>query len=79
MENENLKIGDLVMWRGCFGMDDPLPALVTGLTVTDYPREKYGHSVEEVSWTTVWDNCCVVFFDNGHWAYGEQISLAEVN
>ena len=73
---ETLKIGDQVLWRGGFGMDDQRFAEVVGLTVTEDEREKYGKDVEEVEWEEVLSNHCVVSLDNGHWAYGEQIRPA---
>ena len=73
-----LRIGDTVRWRGCFGMDGALPATVTEIEVTDYPRSKYGKAVREVEWATVRDNLAVVTLSNGHWAYGEQIEEAQL-
>lgn len=70
---QTLKIGDSVIWRGTWGADPPKEAVVTGIELTEGVREKYGHAVETVFWTTVRDNRVVVSLDNGHWAYGEQI------
>lgn len=69
-----LKIGDTVSWRGGFGMEDPMPAIVIAMEVTDEPRDKYGSTVDEVDWHIVEENRVVFTLDNGHWAYGEQIS-----
>jgi len=69
-----LKVGDSVYWSGCFGTEAFKAATVTGIQLTEEPREKYGIEVEEVEWTLVADNYAVVTLDNGHWAYGEQIA-----
>lgn len=37
------------------------------------PHEKYGESVDEIHWKDV-EFHAVVDLDNGHWAYGSQIS-----
>ena len=71
--DETLKIGDTVMWRDGWGHDPPCKAVVVGITLTERPREKHGHEVEEVYWTTVKENRAVVSLNNGKWAYGEQI------
>lgn len=70
---EILKIGDTVSWRGSWGMERPADAKVTRLEETPFPRTKYGKEVAQIPWQKVFDNCCVVTLDNGHWAYGEQI------
>ncbi len=69
-----LKIGDTVLWRGGFGAQAPLPAVVETIDVTEQPREKYGESVTEVPWETVRENRVVVTLTNGRWAYGSQIT-----
>ena len=69
-----LKVGDTVSWRGSWGSDAPKLAKVVGLAVTDRPREKHGFSVELVHWSVVETNHCIVDLDNGHWAYGFQVS-----
>jgi hypothetical protein len=77
MTENKVRIGDNVKWRGCFGMDAPRSAVVTGLEITDAPRTKYGREVEEASWELVRQNRVLFTLDNGHWAYGEQISKKE--
>ncbi len=67
-----LKIGDIVNWKGCFGMDAPKSAKVENITITG--GGKYGDDVDEVSWKEVYGRNVVVSLDNGHWAYAEQIS-----
>ena len=49
------------------------------ITVTDYPREKYGDDREEADWELVRLNRVCVCLNNGHWAYGEQISPMGTN
>jgi hypothetical protein len=69
---ENLKIGDEVSWRGAWGSEAPKNAVVTEIEVTN--GGKYGRAVNSIEWTRVRDRNVVVTLDNGHWAYGEQIS-----
>jgi hypothetical protein len=57
-------------------MDAPRPAVVETMEVTDMPRMKEGRDVDEVSWDLVRANRVVFGLDNGHWAYGEQITPA---
>ena len=71
---EIVKIGDTVVWRGSWGQDAPKHVKVTGLTVTEFPREKDGISVDEAYWLHVNQNRVIFDLDNGHWAYGSQIS-----
>ena len=68
-----IKVGDKVMWRGCFGTDPAREATITSLEITDIPRTKYGDEVDEVSWEDVRSNRVLFGFDNGHWAYSDQI------
>ena len=67
-----LKIGDEVSWRGAWGRQASKIAVVTEIEITN--GDKYGRSVSSVGWTRVRDRNVVVTLDNGHWAYGEQIS-----
>ena len=71
-----VKIGDTVMWRGCFGSDAPIPARVIGMELSTIPRDKYGKSVESATWEDVEKNLVVFDLDGGHWAYSDQISRA---
>ena len=70
-----IKIGDNVNWRGGFGNDLPLSAKVTGMSITEHPREKYGEPVIEVAKDLVRHNRVVFELDNGHWCYSDQIDL----
>ena len=67
-----LKVGDTVLWRGGFGKDAPKKAKVQGIEITR--GGKYGDPVDEVKWEKVRDRYVTVDLDNGHWAYGSQIS-----
>lgn len=69
-----LKIGDTVSWRGCFGRDLAKDAEVREIIITEQPRTKYGESVDSVDWELVKQNRVLVDFTNGFWSYGEQIS-----
>jgi len=71
MAQENiLKVGQPVNWRGSWGKDASVVAVVTGIEKTKNPNEKNGKEVKEVNWS---DNF-VVDLDNGHWAYSHQVS-----
>jgi len=72
-----LKIGHKVMWRGTWGKDLPKEATVTGITIGCVG--KVGHDVPNVHWELVNDRSVIVDLDNGHWAYGNQISRIEQN
>ena len=69
---DTFKIGDTVMWRGAFGTDAAKPAVIESIDRTERPHTKYGEPVEEMAWQD--RNYCLVTLDNGHWAYGSQLS-----
>ena len=68
-----IKIGDTIRYRGGFGLDRPSEAIITGLTVTDYPRDKYGAEVPVVTRNQVLENRVVFSLSNNHWCYSEQV------
>ena len=70
---KKLKVGDKVRHRGGFGMDAPTNAKVEGIEV-NCRGGKDGDGVDEVDWSEVTRDNCVVSLDNGHWAYGNQIT-----
>ena len=67
-----LRVGDRVVYRPYWGKDVPRVAVVTSMTVTAEPREKYGEEVQEVPWDVVRANRCIVSLGSS-WAYGSQI------
>ncbi len=67
-----LKVGDTVSWSGCWGSDNPQPAVVKHIEV-ETRGGKDGREVQEVPWTEVTRENCIVDLDNEHWAYGNQI------
>jgi len=69
---KKLKIGDKVSWRGGFGFDGPQNAKVEGIDI-NCQGGKHGDQVDEVDWSKVTRDNCVVSLNNGHWAYGNQI------
>ena len=73
-EVSTLKVGDKVMWSGCFGMEEPQPVRVTGIEITEVPRSKYGEEVNSVSWEIIAENRALISLANNHWCYAEQIS-----
>lgn len=70
---ERLKVGDNVLWRGSFGSDPAKEAKVEGIEICK-SGSKYGKVANSVSWDTVNSRNVVVSLDNGHWAYGNQIT-----
>lgn len=68
-----LKIGDIVLYRGCWGAGKPKIAQVVGLTLTDQPRGKYGDEVQVVKWSAIEANRVCIDLDNHCWAYASQI------
>lgn len=67
-----VKEGMKVMYRGCFGMDAPKEAVLTGIELCEDEHEKYGTPVMSVRAEDLY-RCCVDLSD-GHWAYGYQIT-----
>ena len=68
-----LKVGDTVLWRGGFGSEPSQRAKVESIEICESGK-KYGTPVDEVDWNTVMNGDVTVDLDNGHWAYGHQIS-----
>lgn len=67
-----LSVGDEVIWCGAWGSAPPLRARVEGLELVA-TGEKYGAERTCMPWDHVAAHA-VVSLDNGHWAYGHQIS-----
>ena len=70
-----VKIGDHIKWRGGFGDNIPLDAVIVGMEVTEQPRTKHGEQVIEVNSDLIEQNRVLFDLDNGHWCYSEQIEL----
>jgi len=69
MAKKTLKVGEPVKWRGSWGKNAEVTAIVTGIEKTKNPNEKEGKSVDSVDWS---DNF-IVDLNNGHWAYNYQL------
>lgn len=69
-----LKKGDSVMWRNRYGKEEPIQAEVIGITLKDKEQES-------VDWDYIAKNPREVFvtLDNGHWAYGYQVTALTEN
>jgi hypothetical protein len=74
------------MARHCFGEAPAAPALVTGLTITEHPRNKWGGTdVDSVPFKTIRENRCIFTLrykgaGKGDlpietWHYAEQIDI----
>ena len=68
-----IRVGDTVIWRGSWGKDAPIPAKIVSMELCEHEREKYGIAVSEAH--DIDKNRLVVSLDNGHWAYGMQLTL----
>ncbi len=73
--NNVIKVGNIIWYRPCFGMDAPKQARVEGLTLTQDRRSKYGVQYDCVSHAYVMDNKVLFHLDDGHWCYSDQIVL----
>ena len=73
MENRTLKIGDYVVYRGCWGTGPETVAQVVGLTLTEHPRQKYGDEVQVVTWAAIEANQVCIDLNDHHWVYASQI------
>ena len=72
---DTLHVGDMVFWRGRWGQDNPLPAVVKGISVGSNTDAET--PVESIEWDAVNSRDVIVDLDNGHWAYGNQINQLE--
>ena len=72
-----IKIGDAVMWRGSWGTNAPEEAKVVSIELCQYAGQKEGTPVEEVCENDL--TRAVFDLDNGHWAYGDQITKEVCN
>jgi hypothetical protein len=68
-----LKIGDKVMWRGGFGSDPAVPAIVEGIEINT-GGSKEGDIVDSAPWSAMTRHNAIISLDNGFWCYGNQIS-----
>lgn len=70
----HIRVGDMVQYRPCFGMDPPVLARVESLEPTSEPRSKFSIGpVEQISVGEVDANRCL-FILGDKWAYSEQIN-----
>lgn len=72
-----LKIGHRVNWRGAWGRQAAKEVTVTGIEIGCVG--KTGHTVGWTFWEAIEGRNTIVSLDNGHWAYGNQISKIEQN
>ena len=68
-----LKVNDTVTWKGSWGSDAPKQAKVTGIMINCMGC-KDGDEVQETTWDEVTGRNAIIDLDNGHWAWGFQIS-----
>ena len=71
---DKLKVGDKVNWRGAWGSEPSKVATVTGMQKCPN-GSKYGKDINSADWNVVKSGrTIVVDLDNGHWAYGSQLT-----
>jgi len=68
-----LKVGNKIQYRGCFGSGAVEVVTVESIEVTEGPREKYGHNVEECDISVIRENRANLSLSNGHWCYSDQV------
>lgn len=69
---KTIRVGDRLSYR-TFGSEHYHSAVVTGIEKTSAPWEKYGTPVQSIPADEA--DCACFDFDDGHWAYGEQVRL----
>lgn len=72
--NNVLKVGDNVIWRGRFGLDEPQKAKITGIQVNIENGSKEGISVNKISWSSVKERKQILDLDNNHWCWSYQVA-----
>lgn len=70
---DKLRVGDLVNWRHGWGSEPPRLARVKLIEIECVGAEN-GLVVAECTWEVARKGSTVVDLDNGHWAYGDQLS-----
>lgn len=78
MNNNRLKIGDSVNWNGSWGAASTEKAKIENIEICAKGC-KSGKEVKSILWNTITSGKrqVIVTLDNGHWAYGYQISLVK--
>lgn len=71
--SDTLRIGDDVLWRGSFGMEEPKKVMVTGIQLNYSNGSKEGIPVEEIDWWHIQERNQILDLDNGHWCWAFQI------
>ena len=69
-----IRIGDKVSWRGSYGNEPVMEATVDLITLTEGPYISEGNEVYSVKHETLKGGAVLFDFDNGHWAYGNQVA-----
>jgi hypothetical protein len=73
MDTNILNVGDTVNWKGSFGLSLAQPAKITGMEWCKV-GSKEGRPIKHIDWDKANSRQLVVDLDNGHWAYGTQLS-----
>lgn len=72
-----VKVGDIVMWAGCFGMNEPARAVVIEIEATGSQRIKYGQKVNKVDLSQELAIFTIKAIDQPvrglNWCYADQI------
>ena len=72
LKKDYLKVGDRVLWRGGFGRDAAVEAIIERIEVDCINKE--GDEVKAVKWDEVPNRDILVDLKNGHWARGHQLT-----
>jgi hypothetical protein len=73
-----VKIGNIVMWSGCFGMEQPARAVVVEIEATGQQRAKDGLKVNRVNLAEQLAVFTIKVVDGPHtsglrWCYSDQV------
>ena len=75
--SDTLRVGDDVLWRGSFGMEEPKKVIVKGIQLNYSNGSKDGVAVDEIDWWHIQERNQIIDLDNGHWAWAFQIKPIE--
>jgi hypothetical protein len=68
-----VSVGDTVMWRGGFGNDPAVPAVIESIEINTRGG-KDGDPVDSAPWEAMTRENAVISLKNNHWCFGNQIS-----
>lgn len=71
-----IAVGDEVLWRGSYSKSVPKQAKVVAIAMCESEEhcDTKGDHIEQTKIFVADKNRCIFTLDNGHWAYGAQIT-----